>query len=292
MTTAYWELAVAVSPDATEPVTNFLWELGALGVVEEETPGASPRLRAFFPAHADAAGLETRLRAYGDALGALGLPAPGPPSVGPLADPDWAAAWRDHFRPLPVGRRLVIAPPWDAPTFAGRLTVVIEPGRAFGTGHHGTTAGCLEALEALVDDGVPVHAIDLGTGSGILAVAAACLGVGRVVAVDEDPDAVAAATANAARNGVADRVRCAVGDAGGLDVAPAPLVLANLLSAAHARLAPRYAEYVAPRGALVLGGILDSEAAGVAGELARHGFVPRAARSLDGWTTLQLTRGR
>ncbi|HSE94187.1 MAG TPA: 50S ribosomal protein L11 methyltransferase [Methylomirabilota bacterium] len=291
MTAAYWELAVAVPPDAAEPVTNFLWELGALGVVEEEMPGASPRLRAFFPAHADAPQLATRLSAYGEGLGALGLPSPGPPSVAPLADADWAAAWRDHFRPLPVGRRLVIAPPWDAPALAGRLTVVIEPGRAFGTGHHGTTAGCLEALEALVEQGVPAHAIDLGTGSGILAVAAACLGVERVVAVDEDPDAVAAAIANAARNGVTDRVRCAVADVGGLDTAAAPLVLANLLSAAHARLAPRYAEYVAPGGALVLGGILDHEAAGVARALARHGFVSRATLSLDGWTTLHLARG-
>ncbi len=292
MTAAYWELAVAVPPDAAEPVTNFLWELGALGVVEEETPGAAPRLRAFFPAHADAAGLERNVRSYAEGLAALGLPVPGAPHVALLADADWAEAWREHFRPLPVGRRLLIGPPWDAPAVPGRLTVVIEPGRAFGTGHHGTTAGCLEALEALVAIDVPAEAIDLGTGSGILAIAAARLGVTRVLAVDEDPDAVAAASANAARNGVNRRVRCVMADAGGLDIPPAPLVLSNLLAAAHTRLAPHYARYVAPGGAIVLGGILDPEAPSVTQALAGHGFLPRATSSRDGWTTLTFTRGR
>lgn len=292
MSAAYWEIDVAVPPDASEPVTNFLWELGALGVVEEEVPGAMPRLRAFYPAHVDAAGLESRLCAYAEGLRALGLPAPGPARVAPLEDADWAAAWREHFKPLRVGRRLLVAPPWDAPAVSERLIVVIEPGRAFGTGHHGTTAGCLEALEDVVERGLPAEAIDLGTGSGILAVAAACLGIERVLAVDDDPDAVAAAAANAERNGVAGRVHCMLADAGALDAAPVPLVLANLLSAAHARLAPRYAEHVTPGGALVLGGILDPEAPGVASALAQHGFVTCGTRALEGWTTLHLTRGR
>ncbi len=292
MTAAYWEIDVAVPPDASEPVTNFLWELGALGVVEEDVPGAIPRLRAFYPAQADAAGLESRVRAYADGLRALGLPAPGPPRVAPLEDADWAGAWRAHFRPVAVGRRLLVAPPWDAPTVDGRLTLVIEPGRAFGTGHHGTTAGCLEVLERLLARAPAPEAVDLGTGSGILAVAAARLGVERVLAVDDDSDAVAAAAANAERNGVAGRVRCVLADAGALDAPPAPLVLANLLSAAHARLAPRYAALVTPGGALVLGGILEAEASGVADAVARNGFVPSETRAIEGWVTLRLERER
>jgi len=288
----YWQLAVAVPSDAAEPVTNFLWELGALGVVEEERPHSGPRLRAFFLAHADAGELQARLRAYAEGLRALGLPAPGAASVAPLADADWAAAWREHFRPLPVGRRLLVAPPWDAPSVDGRITLVIEPGRAFGTGHHGTTAGCLQALETIAGEGPPAAALDLGTGSGILAVAAARLGVSRVLAVDEDPDAVAAAGENAARNGVGDRVRCVVADAGAPDLPPAPLVLANLLSAAHHRLGARYAACVAPGGALVLGGVLDAEAPAVTSAVARHGFAPTATWSLDGWTTVRLARRR
>ena len=168
--------------------------------------------------------------------------------------------------------------------------ITIEPGRAFGTGQHPSTLGCLERLESLLARTVPPWLIDLGTGSGVLAIAAARLGVVRVLAVDDDPDAVASAMANAARNRVCDRVRCILGDAGALEESGAPLVVANLLTAAHLRLAPRYARYLAPGGALLLGGILDAEAAGVAAALGGHGFASRASMSVEGWTTLELAR--
>lgn len=287
---SYWELALPVSDDVAEGVTNFLWELGALGVVEEQAPGDLPRLRAFFPGHLDAQRLCARLSDYGGGLRALGFAPPGAPRVAPVADADWGEAWREHFRPLPVGRRLLVAPPWDVPAARGRLTIVIEPGRAFGTGHHGSTAGCLEALEAIVEEHAPRAAIDLGTGSGILAIAAARLGVERVLAVDDDPDAVACAAANAALNRVMERVACLTGDAGTLATAPAPLVLANLLSAAHRRLAAAYARYVAPGGRLVLGGLLDGEAAGLGAALRAHGFEPGVTRTVEGWATLELLR--
>ncbi|HBH03956.1 MAG TPA: 50S ribosomal protein L11 methyltransferase [Candidatus Rokubacteria bacterium] len=287
----YWELSVPVGPEVSEGLTNFAWELGALGVVEEEAAGKPPRLRAFFPKTEFAAALEERVRVYLDGLRALGFDAPGEPSVVALADEDWADAWRAHFRPVPVGRSLLVAPPWDRPPRTGRLVITIEPGRAFGTGQHGSTMGCLLRLEALLARGAtPTRAIDLGTGSGILAIAAARLGVGSVLAVDEDPDAVASAIANAARNGVCDRVRCVLGGAGGLDAPDAPLVVANLLTAAHLRLAVRYGRWVTEGGALILGGILDAEASGVGEALGAHGFTPRARVSVEGWTTLQFRR--
>ena len=173
----YWELSVPVGPEVSEGLTNFAWELGALGVVEEEAAGKPPRLRAFFPKTEFAAALEERVRVYLDGLRALGFDAPGEPSVVALADEDWADAWRAHFRPVPVGRSLLVAPPWDRPPRTGRLVITIEPGRAFGTGQHGSTMGCLLRLEALLARGAtPTRAIDLGTGSGILAIAAARLG--------------------------------------------------------------------------------------------------------------------
>jgi len=285
---AYVELTVDTGEEATEALTNFLWELGAVGVVEETAAGAPARLRAFFPAAAAGAALATRVDTYLDGLRTLGLAAGPRAALAPVADADWAAAWREHFRPVAVGRTLLVAPPWEMPVASDRVVLAIEPGRAFGTGHHGTTAGCLELLESLVAAESPARAIDLGTGSGILAIAAARLGVTDVLACDTDPDAVAAADGNAARNGVAGRVRAVVADAATLATEPAPLVLANLLAAAHRALASRYRDLVGGGGALVLGGLLDAEADDVTAVLAAHGFRREAARSLEGWTSLAL----
>ena len=267
-------------------LTNFLWEQGALGVVEEQSAGHRPSLRAFFSEAVPASTLESRVRAYLGSLEALGLAVPAAPSIGALADGNWAEAWREHFRPLAVGRRLLVAPPWDVPHAPQRLVLIIDPGRAFGTGHHGTTAGCLEVLERALDGEPFESAIDLGTGSGILAVAAARLGVSRIVAVDEDPDAIAAAAANAELNGVAARISPRLGDAAVLDLTPTPLVLANLLTAAHLKMAPRYRRLLAPGGTLVLGGIVDGEAAGVSEVMRAEGFAHTETRSIDGWSTL------
>lgn len=286
----FWELTVPTSDAASEALTNFLWEEGALGVVEEEAPGKRERLRAFFPSTATESSLVGRVATYLEALAALGVAVHGEPRATLLADGDWVEAFRAHFRPLPVGRRFVVAPPWETPAMPGRLLLVIEPGRAFGTGHHGSTAGCVEALETIVETSRPATAIDLGTGSGILAIAAALLGVPRIVAIDTDPDAVTAVAENAPRNGVSDRIEGVVADAATIRVAPAPLVVANLLASAHVTLAARYGELVTPGGTLVLGGILDAEAATVEETLGRHGWAARRALTCEGWTTLVLAR--
>src|SRR5262245_26718538 len=285
---SYWELTVGVPGDLSEGLTNLAWEVGALGVVEEERPGLGAILRAFFPETVAAQSLEASVRQYLDGLSALGFAPARDVQVAPLADENWADAWRVHFTPRAVGRRLLIVPPWDERGANGRLVITIEPGRAFGTGHHGTTAGCLEALESVVERERPTRMIDVGTGSGILAIAAARLGVGAVLAIDDDPDAVACAMANAARNHVADRVRCALADAATLREPRVPLLVANLLSAAHRRLAAQYLHSLTPGGTLLLGGILDAEAADLGGALADHGLLHRASRSVEGWTTLEL----
>src|SRR6266852_5911146 len=181
----YWELTVGVPGDLSEGLTNLAWELGALGVVEEERPGTGATLRAFFPETVAASVLEESVRGYLDGLRELGFAPAADLHVVARADENWAEAWRAHFTPRPVGRRLLIVPPWDVPPANGRIVIAIEPGRAFGTGHHGTTAGCLEALESVIDRERPARMLDVGTGSGILAIAAARLGVGAVLAVDD-----------------------------------------------------------------------------------------------------------
>lgn len=285
----YWQLSLTTAADTAEGLVNLMWELGALGVIEEEEPGRPPRLRAFFARTAPPEPLGARVREYTDGLRALGFSRAGGPTVSALDDEGWADAWRRHFRPVAVGRALLVVPPWEEGPANGRTVLTIEPGRAFGTGHHGSTAGCLEALESIMTRAAaPRRVLDLGTGSGILAIAAARLGAPAVLAVDDDPDAVALALANVARNHVADRVRCVLGDALELQVSPVELVTANLLTAAHLRLAPRAARYLVPGGTVIAGGILDAERFEVRLAFETHGFEQRATVSRDGWTTLEL----
>ena len=294
---AYLDLTVTLgadAPETTEAVTNRLWELGAVGVVEEGTPGAAA-LRAFFPPGADAGSLAADLRHYLSDLVALALPgAEASVRVAPLPDEPWADAWRAHFRPVAVGRRLLVCPPWEAPApelASGRRVLLIEPGRAFGTGSHGSTRGCLELLERALDGGAAPRALDVGCGSGILAIAAVRLGVDRVDAIDVDPDAVAATEENARRNAVADRVRASVAAIDAWAGPPAPLVLANLLGAAHLVLAPTLTALIAPGGSLIAGGLLAHEVPAVAGAFAATGCWLVEVAEHEGWATLLLRRG-
>jgi len=284
---AFWQLTLPAS-DCSDGLTNFLWEQGALGVVEEEVPGSPPRLRAFFAESMSSTRLLTAVRDYQASLRSLGFSVESHGTeITPLLDEAWASAWQQSFPAREIGRRLLVLPPWleaaARRNTASRLTVIIEPGRAFGTGHHGTTEGCLALLE---DALAATHAgtvLDIGTGTGILAIAALKLGAPTVTAIDVDPDAVAAAQVNAGRNGCA-----------GLTVRLAepqevrerfPLVLANLLTHTHLALAPEYARLVAPGGSLVLGGMLDHEDERVGEALAGAGFTPRARLALDGWAS-------
>jgi ribosomal protein L11 methyltransferase len=293
----FWALRVPLGAGGLgaavdEAVTNFLWEAGAVGVVEEgddRTRG----LRAFFPPGSDPAALSFALDEYLDALRQLEVgPAAGPVELIRVPTEAWADAWRAHFRPLPVGRRLLVCPPWESAGAPGdRLAIVIEPGRAFGTGGHASTRGCLELLERLLPSRPGATVVDVGTGSGILAIAAARLGATDVRALDVDPDAVAAARANAERNGVADRVRVELGGFEDWAGPPAALALANLLGATHVAHAEHLARCVAPRGLLVAGGLLVHEAPAVASAFVPEGFALIELIEHEGWAALGLERG-
>lgn len=288
----FWELTLPTTPETTEGLTNFLWEQGALGVVEEETPPAPPRLRAFYAAQVSTPHLLTTVNRYRQALRALGFPVGAEPEIFPIHDEQWATAWQQSFPALTVGERLFVAPPWDeTPTPPGRARVIIEPGRAFGTGHHGSTEGCLALLDRRLANGPAGRVLDLGTGTGILAVAAVALGAPRVAAIDVDPDAVMAARQNAEANGVADRIDVSAGGPESLPrTAAFDLVLANILTHTHLALVKEYRRRVAPFGALVLGGMLVGEDDQVARALVPHGFTPRESLARDGWAAALLVR--
>ena len=177
--------------------------------------------------------------------------------VTPVADQDWERAWMDQFQPLRFGRRLWVCPHWHSPPQPDDVNIMLDPGLAFGTGTHPTTALCLEWLDAqeLHDKTV----IDYGCGSGILAIAAAKLGARRIWAVDYDPQALTATTNNALANQVSERISIHAPEA--LPDVTADIVLANILSGPLLELAPRFAALVRPGGKLVLSGVLSNQAA-------------------------------
>jgi ribosomal protein L11 methyltransferase len=195
---------------------------------------------------------------------------------------DWAERWRSFHRPLVLGDALVVRPPWEPPRDGPALDVVIDPGQAFGTGAHATTRGCLELLLELEPGGA---LLDVGCGSGVLAIAAAKLGWGPVVAVDHDPLAVAAAEANAAANGVPVQARRLDVRADALPAAPT--VLANLLRPLLLEVAARLGP---PPERLVAGGLLTAEAGEVARAFAAHGLAEAGRREHEGWASLLLER--
>ena len=289
----FWQVTVATSHEISDGLTNFLWEQGALGVVEEETPPERPRVRAFFPDTTSSTALLQAVSACRASLRTMGFSVcASEPEITAVVDDEWATAWQQAFPPLEIGERLLIVPPWEARpdgTTGARVQVVIEPGRAFGTGHHGSTGGCLrlleEALRSLATS--PPRVLDIGTGSGILAIAAMKLGARAVLGLDVDPDAIAAAQLNAERNGCADRITLEIDGPERLsDAEPFRLVLANLLTHAHLALLPHYGRLTAAEGSLVLGGILSDEDQRVIAALEAAGFALSTRLVIDGWASL------
>ena len=212
-----------------------------------------------------------------------------------IVDPGWSTLWMKRFGPFRVGRRILIVPPWKREHEPGRTTIVIQPARAFGTGHHPTTAGALRAIESIVDAHAPKSMLDAGTGSGVLAIAAALLGkrIGlgsEIIAIDIDPTALENARANARLNDVEKSIRFS-----SIPLASIrrhfDLITANILSHTLIELAPHLQRIVAPGGRLILGGFLADEADDV---LSRYRSPLRclSRKTHRGWTTLVMARAR
>jgi len=292
----YVEVSLTATSETEEALCDFLFSEGALGLVTEEVPGeaARTRIRASFGAGLPVDPLRDKLARYRLALAALGLPVTdGTIQVRELPIEDWGHNWKQHFTPLPVGRGLLIAPPWKAgPASPDRLVILIEPAMAFGTGHHATTRMCLEALEAFMagwtgKDGPIV--LDAGTGTGILGIAAAALGAPRVVALDTDPQACEAARQNLALNRSSDRVQVRQSGLGTLDSAwRFDVILANLDTKTLCPLFAALRERLAPEGRVIVSGVPveDEDKVRTASHTSRLRLSARRAE--DGWLCLTL----
>jgi ribosomal protein L11 methyltransferase len=179
----------------------------------------------------------------------------GEPRFEYVEDRPWERAWLDDLEPKRFGRRLWVCPTGQAPAVGDAVVVELDPGLAFGTGHHPTTALCLRWLDGAELRGKTV--VDYGCGSGILAIAALRLGAVRAVAVDHDPQALDAAAANAAENGVSDRLHVCAPEVGTRP--PADVLVANILATPLIQLARRFSASVRPGGDIVLSGILTAQ---------------------------------
>jgi ribosomal protein L11 methyltransferase len=262
-----------VDRDRRELVAARLWAAGASGVWEQPD-----HLVAWFP-HRDV----------------VGLPPGGEFTDEP--DRDWQADWKATISPVDAGR-FCLVPTWlvtDHVPRDGEVTLVLDPGRAFGSGHHATTAQCLELLDDLAStresgDLTGVRIADVGCGSGVLAVAAAKLGA-VAVGTDVDPDAVAVAAENATRNGVEVPTRVGSSSAAReLLGGPADVVLANLVTDTIAELADELAGLSTPGGVLIVSGIAADRAEVALGPLRAAGAVVDDQRERDGWVALRAHR--
>jgi len=256
------QLKLASTPDAAQRLSDLLSDAGALAVtlqdaadqpLYEPPPGATPLwsqtwVTGLFDADADLQAVLADLR---NTLGGQDLPH----VISPLEDKDWEREWMDNYHPMRFGARLWICPSWHQPPDVDAVTVMLDPGLAFGTGTHPTTALCLEWLDA--HDVVGKHVIDYGCGSGILAVAAAKLGAQQVWAVDYDPQALHATTLNAEKNAVSKCIHTVLPN--DLPRDTTDIMLANILADPLIELAPLFADLVRPGGAIVLSGILNTQ---------------------------------
>jgi ribosomal protein L11 methyltransferase len=201
---------------------------------------------------------------------------------------DWASAWREAWVPIEVGQRLVICAPWAVPERTARIPVIIEPGQASGTGVHFTTRACLELIEEAVRPGDRV--LDVGTGSGILAIAAVRLGAKEAVGIDTDPVSLPEAGANAVANQVTDRIRFLQGDPTA-NLGRFDGVIANLTGSVIVRHAGALAAATRPGGIAIVSGILEAEAGIVEAALAGAGFTVERRLTGEGWVAMRLGRG-
>ena len=297
------ELSAEVEPEAVESVSELFSSLGQGGVAVEEPlsadaePGAiviDPTrpvvVKTYLPEDSET---EARVRRAEEALWHLSqLRHVGPLRVGRLAEEDWAEAWKKFFFVQRIGERVVVKPSWrEYQPEKDDVVLELDPGMAFGTGLHPTTRMCIVACERLIQRNMRV--LDLGTGSGILAITAAKLGAASVLALDVDQVAVQVARENVAINGLEDRIQLLQGSIqeaaseSGYD-----LILANIIASVIAELAPQLHAATAPGGVLVVSGIIEEREGLVVEALSAAGMRIEETMADGDWRAMVCRRGR
>ncbi len=291
------ELSVETAPEFVEPLSQVFIRYGNGGVAVEEPGGHNPDegegpsgqgpvvIRTYVPLDPSIDHRRTQIDLGVRLIGHLGAVTELRERV--LDEQEWQDAWKEHFYVLHIGERIVVVPTWrEYQARASDVVVLLDPGMAFGTGHHPTTRTCLELLESLVRPGMAV--LDVGCGSGILSIASAKLGATRVLGLEIEAVAVASARSNLLENGVADGVHVTEGT---LPHPEAPkrafdLTVANISSKVVSDLASSLADSVVDGGTLVVSGIIDNQAASTIDRLEQSGATVSQRHNNGDWVTL------
>ncbi len=283
------EISLQADPALHEPLSSFLFDLGCTGVVSEDFHDRT--LKAYLPFQQDLEEIRNRIALYLQDLKEIFPEVPSPKlRFNKVDDQDWSLNWRRFFRPARVTPTLLILPAWEpVPETGSGHIILMDPGPAFGTGQHPTTRMCLEAMER-VRLRRRWTLLDVGTGSGILAIYGIKLGAEKVMAIDTDPEAIRWAGENMRLNRVA----------GSIDLSPGPveqvreefsLVCANLILGEIVRLMPCFSRLVEAGGGLVLSGILKSQVREVSGSLYRHGLQEYETLHREEWACVTALKG-
>ncbi len=294
------ELSVDAPPEYVEPLSEIFHRYGEGGVAVEQPGGFNPD-EGEAPPVPDAVTIKTYLPMDATTRDRRERIAAGARLVAKFAriselrervasEDEWRDSWKEFFHPLRIGRGIVICPTWrECETEPGDAVVRLDPGMAFGTGHHPTTRMCLEMLERLVSPGDRV--LDLGCGSGVLSIAAAKLGAAGVLGFEIDAAAVRAARANVEANGVGDRAEIVHGTLPSAKAAAQSfdLALANISARVLEDMAERLTDCVAAGGTLIASGVIEAHLDGVVAALESAGATVRE-RTVDGdWVALAAT---
>ena len=246
------KIRIHANPDVFESLENFFIEIGSTGTEEQKNS-----VLGYFPDTVSWDKVQSMLSIYCTNLRDLGFDI-SEPELKIIPSEDWSTQWRKHFKAIQITSKLVVKPPWESwPLKTGQTVVQITPRMAFGTGTHESTQICLHLLETYMRSGVQI--LDLGTGSGILAIAAAKIGAKYVLAVDNDSNAIQNTKENVRQNKVDKSVDIVCGSLESIKTCNFDLIMANINRMVMTKLMPHFHSFMQPEGQIILSGILSVE---------------------------------
>lgn len=281
------KLTVTTTNEASEAVINLLMENGAGGVEIDDSDLSQVELATYFQAQAGLIELLPELEQKIAQLREFGLdPGKGTVELAELDDDSWADVWKKYYHPVRLTRYLTIVPSWESytPETTDEKVIKLDPGRAFGTGTHPTTKLALQALETVVRGGETM--IDVGTGSGVLSIAAKYFGVAQIAAYDVDAEAVKAAEENLALNGMQEAITVGANDLLAGIKTKVELITANILAEIIVPLIPQAYECLKPGGIFITSGIIADKKDLIASELEAKGFVIDQILNIKDWYSI------